>query len=104
MEPDGLKAQICAALEGLPGKIKYEERSPQPPAAVLLRVGGYDARREVWKGFIEIEPFPSRKHGTLSLCIMKRTLGNPISWRQLWKALVSSPNLEPVVLRKRRNA
>ena len=100
-EPNGLKEHILDALTGLPGKIKYQERSPQSPTTILLRVGGYDARREPWKGFIEIEPFPSREHGMLSLCIMKRDLGNPISWKQLWKALVNSPELSPIVLRKR---
>ena len=100
-EPTELKERMFAALTGLPGKIKYQERSPQSPTTILLRVGGYDARREPWKGFIEIKPFPSREHGMLSLCIMKRDLGNPISWKQLWKALVNSPELSPIVLRKR---
>lgn len=99
--PDELMQRVLAALASLPGKIKSQERAPEPPRAAIARVGGYDARREVFKGFVEIEQLVI-KGSLLSLCIFRRDVGNPISWRQLWKAVVSSPQVDPVVLKKRR--
>ncbi|KAL0953478.1 hypothetical protein HGRIS_004708 [Hohenbuehelia grisea] len=64
-----------------------------------LRVGGYDQRKVMFKGWVELEPFTYRgQQGTF--CVMKRDEGSPISWRQLWKALVQSPAVDPHVLRK----
>ncbi|KAJ6522584.1 CAMK/CAMKL/CHK1 protein kinase [Mycena capillaripes] len=73
-----------------------------PPAAgaLRLRIGGHDARKEVFRGWVEIEPF--EYHGSYgSFCVMQKDSGNPISWRQLWRALIQSPLVEPHVLRKR---
>jgi serine/threonine-protein kinase Chk1 len=68
-----------------------------------LRVGGWDSRRVMFKGWIEIERFTYRDgamHG--SFCVMKRDEGNPMSWRALWKRLVESEIVEPHVLKKKR--
>lgn len=100
--PEELMQHVYTALSALPGKIKYQTRPAVPPVAALARIGGYDARREVFKGFIEIEEFDSREQGRVSLCVMKRDVGNPISWKQLWKAVVSAPEVNPLVLKKRR--
>jgi len=68
--------------------------------ALRLRIGGQDARKEVFRGWVEVEPF--EYHGSLgSFCVMQKDTGNPISWRQLWRALIQSPLMESHVLRKR---
>ncbi|KAJ7321709.1 kinase-like domain-containing protein [Mycena albidolilacea] len=77
--------------------------APPPAAAgaLRLRIGGQDARKEVFRGWVEIEAF--EYHGALgSFCVMQKDGGNPISWRQLWRALIQAPLMEPHVLRKRR--
>ncbi|KAK7007869.1 kinase domain-containing protein [Favolaschia claudopus] len=72
-----------------------------PPTGFILRlrIGGQDARKETFRGWVEVEPF--EYHGALGgFCIMKKDNGNPISWRQLWRALIESPLMAPHVLRK----
>lgn len=64
-----------------------------------LRVGGYDKRNIAFKGWVELENFRYAETDG-SFCLMTRDLGNPISWRQLWKALILSPAVDPHVLRK----
>ncbi|KAG2047184.1 Pkinase-domain-containing protein [Suillus hirtellus] len=64
-----------------------------------LRVGGYDKRNIAFKGWVELENF-SYAETDGSFCLMTRDLGNPISWRQLWKSLILSPAVDPHVLRK----
>ncbi|KAF9030295.1 Pkinase-domain-containing protein [Hymenopellis radicata] len=64
-----------------------------------LRVGGFDRRKEAFKGWVDVEGFVYRGSEG-SFCVMKRDVGNPISWRLLWKALIQSPAVGPHVLRK----
>ncbi|OJA13780.1 hypothetical protein AZE42_07455 [Rhizopogon vesiculosus] len=64
-----------------------------------LRIGGHDKRRITFKGWIELENFRYAETDG-SFCLMTRDAGNPISWRQLWKALVLSPAVDPHVLRR----
>lgn len=64
-----------------------------------LRVGGYDKRNIAFKGWVELENFQYAETDG-SFCLMTRDVGNPISWRQLWKALILSPAVDPHVLRK----
>jgi serine/threonine-protein kinase Chk1 len=64
-----------------------------------LRIGGWDKRKQMFKGWVDVEPF-SRYGMEGSFCVMRRDEGNPISWRQLWKKLISSPLVEPHVLKK----
>lgn len=64
-----------------------------------LRVGGYDKRRITYKGWVELENFRYAETDG-SFCLMTRDVGNPISWRQLWKSLIQSPAVDPHVLRK----
>lgn len=100
---------IQESLEALNVKCKL---SPIPQAAddqqqetsrangvIKLRVGGFDRRKQKFKGWVEVEKF-SYKGVTGSFCLMKRDEGNPICWRQLWKALIKSPAVDPHVLRK----
>ncbi|KAG6865213.1 hypothetical protein C0991_004414 [Blastosporella zonata] len=92
---------IQESLEKLNVKCKIAPPQPGDDAAgpLRLRIGGFDARKMVFKGWIEVERFTYR--GTVgSYCIMKRDVGSPISWRQLWKALINSEGVEPHVLRK----
>lgn len=64
-----------------------------------LRVGGYDKRNIAFKGWVELENFRYAETDG-SFCLMTRDVGNPISWRQLWKSLILSPAVDPHVLRK----
>ncbi|TCD61931.1 Chk1 protein kinase [Steccherinum ochraceum] len=65
-----------------------------------MRAGGYDQRSLVFKGAVEVEPFEMNGMQG-SYVVMVRNVGNPLSWRQLWKAAVTSKQLEPHILRKR---
>lgn len=71
----------------------------QGPQALRLRIGGFDRRKMVFKGWVEVERF-SYRGSEGSFCVMQRDVGNPISWRQLWKALIMSTAVDPHVLRK----
>jgi serine/threonine-protein kinase CHEK1 len=109
---------VKESLEGLGVKCKLSAKDADTENINVrrLRVGGYDRRKVMFKGWVEIERFGySGKEG--SFCIMQRDevraprvvfvladffwlQGNPISWRQLWKALIKSDAVEPHVLRK----
>jgi len=65
-----------------------------------MRIGGHDKRKVMFKGWVELEEFSYRDQEG-SFCVMQRDQGNPISWRQLWKAVIMSPAIEPHVFRKR---
>ncbi|KAG1719656.1 kinase-like domain-containing protein [Suillus lakei] len=64
-----------------------------------LRVGGCDKRKIAFKGWVELENFRYAETDG-SFCLMTRDVGNPISWRQLWKALIQSPAVDTHVLRR----
>ncbi|EGO19687.1 hypothetical protein SERLADRAFT_453634 [Serpula lacrymans var. lacrymans S7.9] len=85
--------------------VKYKDAPPENANSdgrgeiLKLIVGGYDRRKIMFKGWVELERFNYRgTEGTF--CLMNRNEGNPISWRQLWKSLVKSPAVDPHVLRK----
>ncbi|KAI0916514.1 hypothetical protein AcV5_002985 [Taiwanofungus camphoratus] len=65
-----------------------------------MRIGGHDKRRVMFKGWVVLEHFSYAEHKG-SFCVMQRDRGNPISWRQLWKAMIMSSIVEPHVLRRR---
>ncbi|GLB36848.1 putative CAMK CAMKL CHK1 protein kinase [Lyophyllum shimeji] len=91
LEALNVRCKPAPAVEG-----EGQEGGPQ---VLRLRIGGYDARKERFKGWVVVEKFTYR--GSVgSYCVMQRDEGNPISWRQLWKALINSPAVEPHVLRK----
>lgn len=72
-----------------------------------MRIGGWDARKQMFKGWVNIEryvyslPMGDGREVEGSLCTMQRDHGNPLSWRQLWKAICKSSLVEPHVLKKR---
>ncbi|KAK7677175.1 hypothetical protein QCA50_019884 [Cerrena zonata] len=68
---------------------------------VQIRIGGYDQRKLMYKGYVKLENFTYKQYSG-TFCLMHRDQGNPISWRQLWKALVKSSGIEPLVLRKEK--
>lgn len=86
-------------------------------SSVRLRVGGFDTKKLMFKGWVEVENFTYRGHRG-SFCVMQRDVvsgdddlqlssnsmclpqGNPLCWRQLWKALITSAQVSPYVLRK----
>lgn len=111
---------IHDALQALGVKCKPAEPSPSDSSTLLLRlrVGGFDRRKEMFKGWVEVEDFVYRGQEG-SFCVMQRdqvpfqfpfiifcdsrpspSQGNPISWRQLWKALIKYQTVEPHVLRR----
>ncbi|EKM76676.1 hypothetical protein AGABI1DRAFT_122426 [Agaricus bisporus var. burnettii JB137-S8] len=66
-----------------------------------LRIGGYDKRRVAFKGWVLVEKFVRRdRQLDGSFIVMQRDEGSPISWRQLWKALIESESISSHVLRK----
>jgi len=95
--PPELVPLILSALALLGVKCQGGEQSGK---TWRTRVGCFDQRKEALKGWIEIEEF-SIKGRQVSFCVLKRDKGNPISWRQLWKAIVMSREVEAHVLRKR---
>ncbi|EPQ51677.1 Pkinase-domain-containing protein [Gloeophyllum trabeum ATCC 11539] len=100
--PHDLMPLIQQSLEdlGITFKLKPQDQSPSAPDVIRLRIGGYDRRKEMFKGWVDVERY-AYNNVECSFCIMQRDQGNPISWRQLWKALVMSPKVDPHVLRKR---
>ncbi|KAH8109952.1 CAMK/CAMKL/CHK1 protein kinase [Phellopilus nigrolimitatus] len=99
LSPDELMTLTIGALEKLGVKTKQAQPEPSSPECLRLRVGGFDVRKEMFKGWVEIEPFVYRGEEG-SFCVMQRDQGSPISWRQLWKALVRSPSVDPHVLKR----
>ncbi|EAU93582.1 CAMK/CAMKL/CHK1 protein kinase [Coprinopsis cinerea okayama7 len=94
--PTVLMPLIQETLEGMNVKCKLDPRSKM---VLLLRIGGYDKRKLKFRGWVNVESFS--KHGYEgSFCGMARDEGSPISWRQLWKALIKSPLVSPHVLFK----
>ena len=73
-----------------------------PQATLRLRIGGFDKRKEKFKGWVEFEAFAKSHLGIEegSFVVMKRDEGSPISWRQLWKGLILSETVKPWVLMK----
>jgi len=101
LPPTELMRLIHDALQALGVKCKPAEPSPSDSSTLLLRlrVGGFDRRKEMFKGWVEVEDFVYRGQEG-SFCVMQRDQGNPISWRQLWKALIKYQTVEPHVLRR----
>ncbi|TFK38828.1 CAMK/CAMKL/CHK1 protein kinase [Crucibulum laeve] len=98
--PSLLMSLIHESLEGLNVKCKMAPvREDAKDGPFRLRVGGFDQRKVLFKGWVEVEKFTYRGSEG-SFCVMQRDEGSPISWRQLWKALIKSPAVEPHVLRK----
>ena len=62
---------VTAAVHDLGVKSKSAPSDASEPDRLRLRVGGYDKRHEVFKGWIEIEPFI---YGEIegSFCLMQR--------------------------------
>ncbi|KAJ7257532.1 kinase-like domain-containing protein [Mycena haematopus] len=97
LPPDQLMPFVREGLASLAVTCKD---APPAAGALRLRIGGHDARKEAFRGWVEVESF--EYHGERgSFCVMQKDSGNPISWRQLWRALIQTPLMEPYVLRKR---
>ncbi|KAF8632479.1 hypothetical protein AX17_004829 [Amanita inopinata Kibby_2008] len=99
--PTLLLSFIQESLQSL--KVQYKNAPPRQAGeneALRLRIGGYDKRKVAFKGWVEIEAFRHRGHSG-SFCVMQRDVGNPISWRQLWKDVILSEAVDPHVLRKK---
>lgn len=63
--------EIMAATTALGVKSKPAAPEDSAPARLRLRVGGYDLRKQMFKGWIEVEPFVYQ--GTEgSFCVMQR--------------------------------
>jgi serine/threonine-protein kinase CHEK1 len=89
---------LSSAISALGVRVKAGPSTPS--GALRLRIGGKDARNEEFLGWIEVEAFTY--HGDEgSFCVMQKERGNPISWRQLWKALIGAEGVRDYVLKKR---
>lgn len=63
--------EIISAVTSLGVKSKPAPPEPSEPERLRLRVGGYDLRKQMFKGWIEVEPFIY--HGDEgSFCVMQR--------------------------------
>ncbi|KAF7760630.1 hypothetical protein Agabi119p4_10039 [Agaricus bisporus var. burnettii] len=101
--PSLLFNMIHETLVGFGVQCKVASGPNQGPSTepYKLRVGGHDKRRVAFKGWVLVEKFVRReRHLEGSFIVMKRDEGSPISWRQLWKALIESESINPHVLRK----
>ncbi|KAF8319425.1 CAMK/CAMKL/CHK1 protein kinase [Clavulina sp. PMI_390] len=79
--------------------IRLELHYKVKPEKSLIRVGGYDRRKEKFMGAINVEPF-EWEGGKGSRCVMQRQSGNPMEWRRLWKIIATSDEVGPYVLRR----
>lgn len=62
---------IQESLEGLNVRCKSAPRDDVPDSVLKLRVGGFDRRKVVFKGWVDVEKFSYR--GTEgSFCVMQR--------------------------------
>ncbi|KAJ7651929.1 CAMK/CAMKL/CHK1 protein kinase [Mycena rosella] len=95
--PDQLFPLVGEDLSAL--GVTCREAPPGEGGALRLRIGGQDARKEVFRGWVQLESFEYRG-AQGAFCVMQKDSGNPISWRQLWRALIQSPHVGAHVLRK----
>ncbi|KAF8514984.1 kinase-like domain-containing protein [Gautieria morchelliformis] len=105
ISPPDLMDHILVALQtlGVKFQVRDAEADERGKEFRKTKIGGYDKRKERFTGYVEIENFSwsgGEYHG--SFCVMRREKGNPISWRQLWKALISSAEVDPYVIKKRQ--
>ena len=63
--------EIIAAVAALGVKSKPAAPEPSAPERLRLRVGGYDLRKQMFKGWIEVEPFVYQG-AEGSFCVMQR--------------------------------
>ena len=69
--PENLMKEIIAAVAALGVKSKPAAPEPSAPERLRLRVGGYDLRKQMFKGWIEVEPFVYQG-AEGSFCVMQR--------------------------------
>ena len=67
----GLMRLILDAVTQLGIKSKQGAPDEANPERLRVRVGGYDRRREMFKGWIEVEPFVYQSSEG-SFCVMSR--------------------------------
>ncbi|PPQ73641.1 hypothetical protein CVT24_007627 [Panaeolus cyanescens] len=96
--PQGVKTKFAGSTvvylddENVEGPRRYRE-------TMRLRVGAFDNRKLVCKGWVEVESY-MRDDVEYSFVLMRRDEGNPMSWRSLYRALLSSKLIHPHVLWK----
>ncbi|KAF6758989.1 CAMK/CAMKL/CHK1 protein kinase [Ephemerocybe angulata] len=96
LAPPALLPLLQTALDALDAQAL---RAQDDREKLKLRIGGYDKRKQMYKGWVEVEPF-SKRGMEGSFIVMKRDEGSPINWRCLWKDLILSPGVSPHVIRK----
>lgn len=62
---------IVEAMQSLRVKSKSGPPDPSSPGLLRLRVGGFDRRKEMFKGWVEVETFTYRENEG-SFCVMQR--------------------------------
>jgi len=112
LPPNKLAPLLIEALSAL--GVKYKVKLP-----TTVLVGGYDMRKEKFKGRVVLEGFKWKgvecsivemareevKERFSESCIWANAYfkGNPISWRQFWKATVKASQMEPHLLRRQQH-
>ncbi|ETW75543.1 hypothetical protein HETIRDRAFT_331300, partial [Heterobasidion irregulare TC 32-1] len=102
IQPPRLLELIEQSLVEFRVKVKHvdPDESSGSPDDMRCRIGGFDKRRVQFRGWVIVQRFVDRDIEG-SFCIMQRDEGNPLSWRELWKAVVQSPRVERYVLKRR---
>jgi hypothetical protein len=73
LAPPLMMSLIREALESLNVRCKRPEDSTSGAGSLRLRIGGYDKRKVMFKGWIELEPFTYRGMEG-SFCVMQRDI------------------------------
>lgn len=117
--PRDIMPVLVAVLKSFKVKVKAASPDVGPVTdreRLRARLGGHDARRQLYKGWIEAEDVSHdgeassyvlmRRDKVVALPVpvssLTRVQGNPLSWRQLWKGVVTHTDVEPHVLRRQR--
>ena len=84
MGPTLLMQFIQESLEALNVKCKVGSPREDPDGTVTyrLRIGGYDRRKLMFKGWVDVEAFSYRQHKG-SFCVMQRDIVSVISFLRL---------------------
>lgn len=98
LENQGVKAKRAADIVPNP-----TSSGVQPAPTIRLRIGGHDARKLMFKGWVELEPYADRRSGFEGcFCLMKRDVGSPISWRSVFRGVCKDEGVADLVVRKGR--
>ncbi|KAI0051546.1 Pkinase-domain-containing protein [Auriscalpium vulgare] len=97
--PAALLSVIEPAFASLGAQTKRPDQVQEEGHAKCF-VRALDGRKQVLKGWIEVQPFEGWGSVDNSFCIMRRIEGDPIQWRKLWRAMIETPFVAPYAIRR----